>query len=88
MVPGDRIEDSDEDIFGFSSTNDHSDKTEREPSPFNKKFVLCSLYILLGMALIAMCFNLMQEKVVRGVRSLGKRLASKNKVQVQVDEQG
>jgi hypothetical protein len=32
------------------------------------------LYILLGMAVIAMCFSLMQEKVVRGVRSFGRKL--------------
>ena len=66
----------------------HASETEEDPhlnndkqqssSPFNTKFVLCSLYILIGMALIAMCFNLMQEKVVKGVRSLGKRLASRN----------
>jgi len=68
MVPGDAIEDS----------TDEDDLTSiLEHSVFNEKFVLCSLYILLGMALIAMCFNLMQEKVVKGVRSLGRRLASK-----------
>ena len=38
------------------------------------QFVLCSLYILLGMAVIAMCFSLMQEKVVQGVRSLGRKI--------------
>jgi len=38
------------------------------------QFIFCSLYILLGMAVIAMCFNLMQEKVVRGVISLGRKL--------------
>ena len=36
------------------------------------------MYILIGMALIAMCFNLMQEKVVKGVRSLGRKLARKS----------
>lgn len=46
-------------------------------APVNSKFVLCSAYILIGMALIAMCFNLMQEKVIKGVRSLGRRLASR-----------
>lgn len=40
----------------------------------NTKFILCSMYILLGMAVIAMCFNLMQEKVVQGVTSLGKKI--------------
>ena len=40
----------------------------------NTKFVLCSMYILIGMAVIAMCFSLMQEKVVQGVRSMGKKI--------------
>ena len=76
MVPGDGIEE-------ISDGNENL-----EPSPFNKKFVLCSLYILLGMALIAMCFNLMQEKVVKGVRSTIQRLKSKTQPKVQVvDEQ-
>lgn len=71
MVPGDALD---------SSQND-SDQATGEASPFNTKFVLCSLYILVGMALIAMCFNLMQEKVIKGVRSLGKRLASRKKAE-------
>ncbi|KAK0093572.1 hypothetical protein PV326_013215 [Microctonus aethiopoides] len=33
---------------------------------------ICSLYILIGMGLIAMCFNLMQEEVVRVVRVFGR----------------
>jgi len=37
-------------------------------------FVFCSLYLLLGMALIAMCFNLMQEEVIAKVRVCGERL--------------
>ncbi|KAK9722315.1 Ion channel [Popillia japonica] len=32
-------------------------------------FVLCSMYLMLGMALIAMCFNLMQEEVIHKFRS-------------------
>ena len=31
-------------------------------------------YILIGMAVIAMCFNLMQQKVVQGVRSMGRKI--------------
>uniref|UniRef100_T1ITT6 Potassium channel domain-containing protein n=1 Tax=Strigamia maritima TaxID=126957 RepID=T1ITT6_STRMM len=38
------------------------------------KLVLCSLYVLVGMALIAMCFNLMQEEVIHKVRSCGTRI--------------
>ncbi|CAO1441982.1 unnamed protein product [Diamesa serratosioi] len=37
-------------------------------------FILCAVYLLLGMALIAMCFNLMQEQVIFKLRSL-KRCA-------------
>ncbi|KFB44015.1 AGAP004718-PA-like protein [Anopheles sinensis] len=35
-------------------------------------FILCAVYLLLGMALIAMCFNLMQEQVIYKIRSLKK----------------
>lgn len=31
-------------------------------------FIFCSMYLMLGMALIAMCFNLMQEEVVHKMR--------------------
>ena len=70
MVPGDAISVDEE-----NSEHEHAAAADEV---FNTKFVLCSLYILIGMALIAMCFNLMQEKVIKGVRSLGKRLASRN----------
>ena len=66
MVPGDAI------------SKDAQDGDEASVGPVNNKFVLCSMYIIIGMALIAMCFNLMQEKVIKAVRSLGKRLASKS----------
>ncbi|XP_064459863.1 TWiK family of potassium channels protein 7-like [Ornithodoros turicata] len=39
-----------------------------------EKLVICSLYLLVGMALIAMCFNLMQEEVIYKVRNCGKRI--------------
>ncbi|XP_023290447.1 potassium channel subfamily K member 18 [Orussus abietinus] len=35
-------------------------------------FVFCSMYLMLGMALIAMCFNLMQEEVIAKMRTLGR----------------
>lgn len=35
-------------------------------------FIFCSMYLMLGMALIAMCFNLMQEEVIAKMRSLGR----------------
>ncbi|XP_036147671.1 TWiK family of potassium channels protein 18 [Monomorium pharaonis] len=33
-------------------------------------FIICSMYLMLGMALIAMCFNLMQEEVIAKIRNL------------------
>ena len=75
-------------------SNFEENPNEESVGPVNNKFVLCSLYIIIGMALIAMCFNLMQEKVIKGVRSLGKRLARSPKNQsnlqtgaVSIDEQ-
>uniref|UniRef100_T1DCH5 Putative voltage-activated potassium channel n=1 Tax=Cupiennius salei TaxID=6928 RepID=T1DCH5_CUPSA len=35
---------------------------------------LCSLYLLFGMALLAMSFNLVQEEVTKSVTSVGKRI--------------
>ncbi|XP_022239224.1 TWiK family of potassium channels protein 7-like [Limulus polyphemus] len=43
-----------------------------------EKLVICSLYLLGGMALIAMCFNLVQEEVIYKMRKLGKRLGIVN----------
>lgn len=39
-----------------------------------EKLVMCSLYLLFGMALIAMCFNLMQEEVIHKVRTCGRKI--------------
>ncbi|XP_033223737.1 two pore potassium channel protein sup-9-like [Belonocnema kinseyi] len=36
---------------------------------FELSFVFCSMYLMLGMALIAMCFNLMQEEVIAKMRT-------------------
>lgn len=38
-----------------------------------EKLVICSLYLLFGMALIAMCFNLAQEEVVNKFTRLARR---------------
>ncbi|XP_072934704.1 potassium channel subfamily K member 15 [Epargyreus clarus] len=40
-------------------------------------FIVCSLYLMLGMALVAMCFNLMQEQVIHylgGIKRALKRI--------------
>jgi hypothetical protein len=37
-------------------------------------FIFCSMYLMLGMAIIAMCFNLMQEEVIHKFRTCGKAI--------------
>ena len=59
MVPGDAVD---------------QDEEETSVAGLNVQFIFCSLYILVGMAVIAMLFSLMQEKVVQGVLSLGKKV--------------
>ncbi|GMR40224.1 hypothetical protein PMAYCL1PPCAC_10419 [Pristionchus mayeri] len=39
-----------------------------------EKLVVCALYLLFGMALIAMCFKLMQDDVVQKARWLGRKI--------------
>ncbi|KAE9554484.1 hypothetical protein FO519_002295 [Halicephalobus sp. NKZ332] len=39
-----------------------------------EKLIVCALYLLFGMALIAMCFKLMQDDVVQKARWLGQKL--------------
>ncbi|XP_063220306.1 TWiK family of potassium channels protein 18 [Bacillus rossius redtenbacheri] len=39
-------------------------------------FIFCSMYLMLGMALIAMSFNLMQEEVVHKMRTFVRRLTN------------
>ncbi|CAK9291806.1 unnamed protein product [Gordionus sp. m RMFG-2023] len=39
-----------------------------------QKLAITSLYILTGMAIIAMCFNLMQEQVIESVKKFGVRM--------------
>ena len=63
MVPGDAVKEDgdDEDIISLFPG-------------INLQFIFCSLYIIFGMAVIAMCFSLMQEKTVRGVLALGRKV--------------
>lgn len=63
--------------FGDILPGDAVDEDKSEASLggiVNVQFIFCSLYILLGMAVITMCFNLMQEKVVWAVMFLGRKL--------------
>jgi len=38
------------------------------------RMVLCALYLIVGLALLAMCFDLMQEEVRRIFRALGTKI--------------
>lgn len=67
MVPGDSLGDD-------ADLDEESDGQGGVMGLVNVQFIFCSMYILLGMAVIAMCFNLMQEKVVQGITSFGKKL--------------
>ena len=67
MVLGDSISDNSIDLkLALRSSSD----------PFDTKFILCYLNIMVDMDFIAMCYNLMQEKIIKDVCSLGKRQAS------------
>ena len=57
-VDGDEVEDENEFLGGL----------------VNLQFIFVSPYIIFGMAVIAMCFSLMQEKVVRGLLALGRKV--------------
>ncbi|RWS24390.1 TWiK family of potassium channels protein 7-like protein [Leptotrombidium deliense] len=45
-----------------------------ETSDKQEYLILCAVYILVGLALGAMCFNLMQEEVIRKFRMCGQRI--------------
>ena len=44
-----------------------------KPNP-EESIAMCSLYLLFGIALLAMSFNLVQEEVILKVKSIAKRL--------------
>lgn len=65
MVPGDSVK---------VDENEVVDEDEFLGGLVNLQFIFVSLYIIFGMAVIAMCFSLMQEKVVRGLLALGRKV--------------
>ena len=65
LVPGDSVKVEDDEVVA---------EDEFLGGLVNLQFIFVSLYIIFGMAIIAMCFSLMQEKVVRGVIALGRKI--------------
>lgn len=53
--------------FQFFQPGDPKDKNLAK---IDAQFIICVVYLLLGMALIAMCFNLMQEQVINNMRAI------------------
>ena len=53
--------------FGDLTPDQRNDDGDGE-----QRIALCSLYLLFGIAMIAMSFNLLQEEVINSVKSLGK----------------
>ncbi|VDK57719.1 unnamed protein product [Anisakis simplex] len=49
-----------------------------------EKLIVCALYLLFGMALIAMCFKLMQDDVVQKARWLGQKIGILGFVSTQI----
>merc|ERR1711874_385702 len=64
LVPGDSVKVEDDEVA----------EDEFLGGLVNLQFIFVSLYIIFGMAIIAMCFSLMQEKVVRAVIALGRKI--------------
>lgn len=48
--------------------------TSFDPSAAQEKLVLCSLYLVFGLALLAMCFDLIQEEARNIFRAMGQKL--------------
>ncbi|CAH1800361.1 unnamed protein product [Owenia fusiformis] len=48
--------------------------TETDSWAVKEKLVLCAMYLILGLSLLAMCFNLMQEEVKEKCKWLGMKI--------------
>jgi len=60
--------------IGFGDLVPGSAVASGEGTTHHRRLIICSLYLLVGLALIAMCFNLMQEEVIHKVRNIGRNL--------------
>ena len=70
----DGCDNDDEDSVYHDDDNDsvYDDDYQRNAADGEQRIALCSLYLLFGIAMIAMSFNLLQEEVINSVKSLGK----------------
>lgn len=55
--------------IGFGDIVPKTNSNKETGTDLQWNFILCSVYLMLGMALIAMCFNLMQQDVVQKIRT-------------------
>lgn len=53
---------------------DYVPGTSLDASASQERMVLCAFYLVFGLAVLAMCFDLMQEETKNKFRSLGRRL--------------
>jgi hypothetical protein len=60
--------------FFFSHVGDLVPGKSITSTQVEGKLIICALYVLLGLSLMAMCFNLMQEEVRAKFRRLGNKL--------------
>ncbi|XP_055374685.1 TWiK family of potassium channels protein 7 isoform X2 [Condylostylus longicornis] len=60
--------------IGFGDIVPGDKMTGGELDKVEVSFILCAVYLLLGMALIAMCFNLMQEQVIHNMQAFKRVL--------------
>lgn len=60
----------------ISSVFSHFRRQNKEETDMaqKKSIAICSLYLLFGIALLAMSFNLVQEEVIAKVKSVAKSL--------------
>lgn len=60
--------------IGFGDLVPGDSMEDRRRGHVDSELVFCSIYLLLGMALMAMCFQLTQERFFQKARKLGKYL--------------
>ncbi len=56
------------DLVPGQAVKEYTDNTSQS------KLIVCAFYLLIGMSLIAMCFNLMQAEAIHNIRSLATKI--------------